>query len=124
MEESFIWKARKRNSLGLPWTFTVYILTTDKFFINKGFFNKVQEEIRLYRLIDFTLKRSLAQRIFGIGTIHCCARDQSTPEFNIINIKNSEKVMQLLSDTVEECRKKNGFTVREFLENNDECEES
>ena len=33
-----VWKDRKRNFLGLPWTFTKYSLSEDRFFIEKGLF--------------------------------------------------------------------------------------
>ena len=34
-----VWEDRKRNFLGLPWTFTKYTLTPERLFINTGFLN-------------------------------------------------------------------------------------
>ena len=38
--------------------------------------------------MDLTLKCSIWQRIFNVGTIHCCSGDKTTPEFDIKDIKN------------------------------------
>ena len=117
MKIETIWRERKRNIFGLPWSFTVYALTQDKLLIDSGIFNKTLEEVLLYRVIDLTIKRSFAQRIFGLGTIHCCTRDKSTPEFDIINIRNVVATKELISQTIEENRIKKGYTVRELMGN-------
>lgn len=111
-----LWKDRKRTLFGLPLSFTKYSLTEDKLIIERGFLSKVEEEIRLYRIMDFTLKRSLGERIFKLGTIHCCSADKSTPEFDILRIKNSQAVKDLISDTVEKCRVKNKVISRELID--------
>ena len=111
-----LWSDRKRTLFGLPWSFTKYKLTDEKLIIERGFFNKVEEEIRLYRIMDFTLSRTFGERIFRLGTIHCCSADKSTPEFDILRIKNSQNVKELISDTVEKCRLKNKVIAREFIE--------
>ena len=118
-EQEFIWKDRKRIIFGLPWTFTVYKLTKEKLLIETGFLNKKQEEIRLYRVMDFTLNRPLGQRLWGLGTIHCCTADRSTPEFDILRIKNAEQVKNMLSDMVEQQREEKLITAREFMTDDD-----
>lgn len=118
-EQNYIWKDRKRIIFGLPWTFTVYKLTEEKLLIETGFLNKKQEEIRLYRVMDFTLNRPLGQRLWGLGTIHCCTADRSTPEFDISRIKNPEEVKNMLSDMVEQQREEKRITAREFMTDDD-----
>lgn len=110
-----LWKDRKRPFLGLPWSFTRYSLTKEKLLIDIGFFRRNEEEVRLYRILDITLKRSLGQRLFGIGTIHCCSADKSTPEFDIKNVKRPVEVKNLLSDLVETEREKKRVSSREFM---------
>ena len=104
----------------MPLSFTVYKLTQEKLIVESGFLSKKEEEVRLYRIVDFTLKRPLSQRIFGLGTIHCCTGDKSTPEFDILKIKKSRWVKETISDLVEKQRDAKRFTAREFLEG-DEC---
>lgn len=115
----FIWKDRKRTLFGLPWSFTVYSLTEEKLLIETGFFSKKEEEIRLYRIMDLTLKRPLGQRIFGLGTVHCCTADKSTPEFDILRIKDSKRVKDLISNMVEAQREAKRISAREFMTDGD-----
>lgn len=110
-----IWRDRKRIIFALPWTFTRYALTEEKFIIDKGLLSRGEEEIRLYRILDITLRRSLWQRLFGLGTIHCCSADKSSPEFDIKNITNSAETKNKLSDLVEACRDKKRVMSREYM---------
>ncbi|MBE6969425.1 MAG: PH domain-containing protein [Ruminococcaceae bacterium] len=119
-QREFVWQDRKRIIFGLPWTFTKYRLTKEKLYIEKGFLNKQEEEIRLYRIMDLSLRRPLGQRIFGLGTIHCCTADKSTPEFDILRIKNSSDVKEMLSDMVEQQRDEKRISAREFLFDSDD----
>ena len=119
-EKKVLWNDRKRIIFGLPWTFTKYKLTEEKLIIQTGFFNIKQEEIRLYRIMDITLNRKFGQRIFGLGTIHCCSADKSTPEFDIKNIKKSEAVKEILSDKVEQERQRKRVSGREYMHTDDD----
>lgn len=124
-EQEYIWRERKRIIFGLPWSFTVYKLTEQKLLVETGFLNKREEEVRLYRVMDLTLNRPLEQRLWGLGTIHCCTADRSTPEFDISRIKNAEQVKNLISDMVEKERNKRRVSTREFMsvDDHDEDEE-
>lgn len=115
-----VWSDRKRPFLGLPLSFTVYTLTREKLLIKTGLLTQKEEEIRLYRIMDVTLKRSLGERLFGLGTIHCCSADKSTPEFNVSHIKDSARVKDLLSDLIEEQRAAKRISGREFMTDIDE----
>ena len=119
MAKEIVWTDRKRIVFGLPWTFTKYSLTKEKLLIETGIFNKDEEEIRLYRIMDMTLKRSLWQRLFGLGTIHCCTADKSSPELDIKWIPDSENVKELLSDLVEAERMEKRVSSREFFSDSD-----
>lgn len=114
--DNLLWKARKRTLFGLPLSFTVYYLTENLLTIKSGFFNTKEEEIRLYRIMDITLNRSFGERIFGLGTIHCCSADKSTPEFDIKRIKNPREVRTLLSDLVEKVRSERYVGIREYMD--------
>lgn len=113
---SLIWSDRKRTVFGLPWSFTRYFLYENKLIIDTGFFSRHEEEIRLYRIMDITLKRSLGERIFGLGTIHCCSGDKTAPEFDIKRIKLSREVKERLSDMVESERQRRRVGTREFMD--------
>ncbi len=100
MDTNIIWSERKRIWCGLPWTFTKYELRADKLVIRTGFFTQRQDEVRLYRIMDLSLKRSLGQRIFGMGTIK-----------------------EQLSELVESARRSNRVSTREFMVDVDEEDE-
>lgn len=114
-----VWKDRKRIFCGLPWTFTRYSLTGEKLMVDTGFLSRSEEEVWLYRILDLTLKRGLVQRIFGLGTIHCCTADKTAPELNIKNIKQPAMVKELLSELVEEERTRKRVSSREFMVGDD-----
>lgn len=119
-----LWSDRKRLTLfGLPWTFTKYICTSEKFLIQLGVFSTKEEEVRLYRILDLTLERSLLQRLFGLGTIVCDTVDKSSPKLVIKNVKNSRKAKELLSELVEKERVKKRVSSREVMAAEDEEEE-
>ena len=118
---NIIWKDRKRPIFGLPLSFTKYTLLEDKLLIDTGLFSTKQEEVKLYRIMDVTLKRSFIQKIFGVGTIHCCSADKTTPEFDILDIKNAFEVKEKISKMAEEQRDKKRVTGREiFVDGSDD----
>ena len=116
----YVWKDRKRTFLGLPWSFTRYRLTEEKLIIDTGFFTRKEDEIRLYRIMDIGLQRTLGERMFGLGTIHCCSGDKTSPEFDIKRIKKSREVKELLSDLVEKRRQEQRVGVREHMSVDDD----
>ncbi len=111
----YLWKDRKRTFLGLPWSFTKYSLTDERLFIEQGFLSKREDEIRLYRIMDVSLTRSLGQRIVGVGTIHCCSADKSLGDFDIISVKHSKEVKEQLSELIEQQRDAKRVTNREYM---------
>lgn len=116
---NIVWKDRKRTLFGLPWSFTKYSLSDDRLFISTGFLNTKEDEVRLYRIMDISLKRTLGQRIFGLGTIKCCSADKTLGDFEIKNIKKSKDVKELLSEMVENERNRKKVTSREFIDHED-----
>lgn len=123
MTQNFVWQDRKRIAFGLPFTFTTYHLTPEKLLIRSGILNTKEEEIRLYRIMDVTLQRSLWERLFGLGTIHCCSADKSTPEFEIRWIPHAADVKEQLSDMIEAERQAKRVSSREFMTDEDADEE-
>ena len=116
IENNYIWEDRKRPIFGLPLSFTKYKLTNEKIIIESGLLSITQEEIRLYRIMDVTVRCSLWQRLFKVGTIHCCSADKSTPEFDIKDVKNPIQVKDLISKSVEEERNRKKIASREFMD--------
>ena len=100
-----LWKDRKRILfLGLPWSFTRYSVSKDRFFISRGLFSVKDDEVRLYRIMDISLERSFLQRLVGVGTIRICSGDKTMGDFEIKNIKKPKQTKELISDLVEKQR--------------------
>lgn len=113
--ENSIWRSRKRNCLGLPWSFTVYDLSDDRFFVTSGFLNLRDEEIRLYRIIDITYKAGLWQRLLGMGTIIMNTSDKSSSVLEVKNVKKARDVKELIAKNVETQRDKKRVISREIM---------
>ena len=73
-----IWTQRKRNWCRTPFTFTTYTLTADELATHSGLLHQSFDTVKLFRIVDITISRTLLQRIFGLSTILIDAMDQST----------------------------------------------
>lgn len=113
--QNLVWKERKRNFLGLPWTFTIYGFSEDRLYVKTGILNTHEDEVRLYRIMDISLKRSLWQRLIGMGTIMISSSDKSLGDFELKNIKECEKIKETLSALIEQERENKRVTSREFM---------
>jgi len=123
-KNELVWRDRKRTKfLALPWTFTVYSLTNDRLLIKRGFFTTTEDEVRLYRIMDISLKRTLGQKIFGTGSIYCHSSDKTMGDFYIINVKHSGDVKNLLSDLIEKERMEKRVSNREFIADDNDHDE-
>ena len=114
--EKELWSDCKRVFFfGLPLSFTKYRLTTNRLFVNTGFLTQREDEVRLYRITDVSLSRTLMQRVFGLSTIHCNSSDKTLGNFDIINIKDGEEVKEILSQSVERERIARRVSTRENM---------
>lgn len=117
------WYDRKRLWCGLPWTFTKYGMSDDRLFVETGLLNTQEMEVRLYRVLNLRLTRSLSQRLFGLGTIHVDSSDRDLECFELKNIRDSQGVKELLSEQVEIERRRNRVYSRENLNDGPEFDD-
>ncbi|MBQ4549973.1 MAG: PH domain-containing protein [Oscillospiraceae bacterium] len=111
--ESRLWQDRKRY-FGMPISFTVYSLSEDRLFRETGLLSRTYEEVLLYRVRDISLKRSLGQMIFGVGTITIHSSDKSSSTLEIENVKSPKQVKELIHQLVEESKTRRRFRFGEF----------
>lgn len=112
---TYIWQDRKRTFLGLPLSFTKYMLTEDRLFVEKGFLNSVLDEENLYRVRDVRVTRSLGQKLFGLGTVTVYSTDASNGETVLQSIKHPIEVKEEIVRLVDEARKKHNIRASEML---------
>ena len=110
----YLWHDRRRR-LGMPLSFTRYGLSEDRLFLEKGLLSTNFDEILLYRVRDISLKISLFQRLFGVGTITVQSSDKSLPTLELKNIKRPREVKELLHQTVEELKIARRMRVGEVI---------
>ena len=110
-----IWADRKRH-FGLPISFTKYSLSEDRLFRETGLLNLNEEEVLLYRVRDVSLSRSLWQRIFGVGTITVHSSDKTSPTLEVINVKDSKSVRELIFTNVEKAKEARRMRATELLD--------
>ena len=121
--DQIVWKDRKRF-LGLPLSFTRYYIKNNRLFTSSGFLSMKEDEVLLYRILDFKLEKTLTNRLFGVGTITLYTRDESDRELKLVRIKRPKEVRDMFSTLVEEARGKVKIKGREMYgvsgDNNDE----
>ena len=116
-KEKILWTDRKRRTIfSLPLSFTKYTLTETKLIVQRGCFNLREDEIQLYRVRDIAFKQNFYERLCRVGSIHLCSTDAMTPEIDIRRIKNPRDVKEVLSKTIEACRKANGIRTSEMYD--------
>jgi len=113
VDPTLLWKDRKRI-LGMPITFTVYTMRNARLYLREGFFNTDENEMLLYRILDFKLKVTLWNKIFGVGTLTLFTADETHKELHLKNIKHPEKIRDLISNEVEKEREKIKIRGREI----------
>lgn len=115
--EEYLWHDRRRR-LGLPLSFTRYALSEDRLFLSVGFLNLRDEDILLYRVRDLSLRRSLWQRLFGVGSITVSSSDKTMPTLVIQNVKHPAKIKELIHDQVEHAKIARRVRVGEIMASN------
>ena len=110
----YLWKDRKRY-FGMPISFTRYSLSEDRLFLSVGFLSIRDDEILLYRIRDIATKRTLWQRIFGVGTVTVVSSDKTMPTLVLKNVKDPVMVKELLHKQVEEMKIKRRVRLGEVM---------
>lgn len=112
-EAGIVWKDRKHH-LWFPWSFTKYYIENDRLMIQTGLLNTLVEETLLYRVVDITLKQSLAGKIFGTGDLVIEAKVDKSPQIILKNISRPMEIRTMISDLVENNRQNRNVVGKEF----------
>ena len=113
-----LWTDKKRY-FGLPISLTRYSIVEKegvwlKLFYDTGLLSTRHEEVMIYRIFDISLRQSVFDRMFNVGSILLYCKDESMEYFDIIRVKNPFMVRDLISDLVEKEREEKGFRIGEF----------
>ena len=92
--------------LGLPFTFTKYIIKEDILTMDQGFLKKVENDCYMYKIQDVQHTSSLMERMFGMGSIICFTGDTTHPKLELVHIKHSKEIKNYLLEASEAARMK------------------
>ena len=91
---------------GLPFTFTKYTINERVITINEGLLSTKENDCYLYKIQDVELRTSLAERIFGLGTVACFTGDNTHPQLFLEHIKHAKEVKNYILYASEVARRK------------------
>ena len=97
---------RRLLFFGLPFTFTKYTVNERVITINAGLLNTTENDCYLYKVQDVELKTSLAERIFGLGTVACYTGDNTHPQLYLSHIRNAKEIKDYILQASEVARRK------------------
>ena len=78
-----------------------------------GFISKRIEEIELYRVNDVALKQSIMERVFGLGDVRLETTDSTTPESQINDVTNPERVKDMVRQAARNERQRRRVLLRD-----------
>ena len=92
--------------LGLPFTFTKYVIKEDMITVDTGVFTKVENDCYMYKVQDVEHTASIWERMAGLGTVVCYTGDTTHPKLLIEHIRNSKAIKEFILKESEEARLK------------------
>ncbi len=111
-----LWAGRK-CILGLPISFTRYIVTDTSLYTKIGLLNIKEDEIELYRVYDKQISFTLFQRMVRCGTITVISKDKDTPDKKLISVRHPREVKRILDEAVKVQRDKYYVRGRDMIGN-------
>ena len=104
-DEDIKYRERKRwVFLGLPFTFTVYIIKDDVLTIDQGFLKKIENDCYMYKVQDVEHTQTFFERLVGLGTITCFTGDTTHPKLIIEHVKRSREIKNYILEASEAAR--------------------
>lgn len=77
-----------------------YQITTQRIKLEKGLLSKVQENLELFRVDHFELRKPIGQRVLGQAALHLYSSDIEFENFYVYGIPN----LEALADTLRDCQ--------------------
>ncbi len=92
--------------LGLPFTFTKYIIREDMITTDAGLLKTVENDCYMYKIQDVQLTATLAEKLFRLGTVTCFTGDTTDPKLELVHIRNARAVKDFILEMSETARLK------------------
>ena len=108
--ETVLWQGRPFLSVSEH-----YLITNQRVRIVKGLLGKQRKDIELIRIQDLDQTQSLRERTLNLGDITIHSHDRSDPILILNNVRDPEKVHEILRQAVLRIRKQNKMTFQEEM---------
>jgi membrane protein YdbS with pleckstrin-like domain len=111
----FLWLIVALSPLPLLYVFGVatsrwltirYRLTTQRFFIERGFIGRKIDEVELIRVDDVSVNQNVIQRIFDVGTVMIISTDATHPRLGVIGVRSPVALKEKVRSLMKESRKR------------------
>ena len=90
----------------MPFTFTKYIIKEEIITIDEGLLKTVENDCYMYKVQDVQHSASLAEKMFGLGTVTCFTGDTTHAQLILKHIKHSKAVKDFILEQSEVARRK------------------
>jgi uncharacterized membrane protein YdbT with pleckstrin-like domain len=112
--EEIVWTGYKRI-LRLKNPFTKYTLTNKALYVEKGILTYEFHEIRLFRVVDMAITKTLLEKICKTGSLKVISTDKANPSLRVGSIFDVGELKVLINNYVEKERKRQGVRMGEFI---------
>ncbi|MFO7540163.1 MAG: PH domain-containing protein [Chloroflexota bacterium] len=109
-KEDVLWEGRPFLSLTLHYT-----ITDERIRITEGLLGKAHDNVELIRVQDLDYKQTLSERLLNLGDVTIRSGDRSKPIITLNNVKEPEKVYEILRRAVLSARKRHNFAFRDEM---------
>ncbi|MHC4739284.1 MAG: PH domain-containing protein [Planctomycetota bacterium] len=87
---------------------TYYEISADRIEWSRGILDRRVDNLDMFRVIDLSLRRTILDCIFGIGTVVLITNDKTDPEFVFEKIRNSRRLYDIIKKASLEADKRDG----------------
>lgn len=102
----FFQEKKRWGFLGLPFTFTRYLIKDEMITVQEGFLNRKENDCYMYKVQDVELRTSLWERAFKMGTVVCYTGDTTNRELQLVHIRNAKQIKDFILEASEQARLK------------------
>jgi len=111
--------------LGLLWLYQLlvlahrrmnvrYLLTTQRFLIEKGVLRRVTDSMEVVEINDIAFEQGVLERLVGVGTIRIVSNDRSSPEVVMPGIENVKEVSRTMDEVRRNERRRRGLHIEQL----------
>jgi uncharacterized membrane protein YdbT with pleckstrin-like domain len=77
---------------------TYYEVSADRIEWSRGLLDRKVDNLDMFRVVDLSLRRSLLDCIFGIGTVGLITTDKTDPEFTFEKMRHSRRLYDVIKN--------------------------